>query len=486
MKIKNMKIYGGTTLLALLSYGVCMLTFASCKGTDKENYPQQLKQYFDKDIATVTGASRYSAYFDLSDGVVLAYKGNKGAANFLNATVQRLTADDSCDVFSLAADQITPLKLKQTQLYNKVIDPKSYDQQMAPIEKTLDKIVKEDKSSLLVTDFEEFTPDRQVQHQSFATRYFVDWLKRGNDITFFVFDFVGVHNINYHLYFIVFDNKNHELLNRIKESVAGVTGYKEFHLSCDAYKAYTQYPTSAKGGNYHDAATGEDYVTGVLEDGSADAYTGFGEGARLEFYPFGVTWADALNNANDATQSGFKPKYTDLFRNLFFDFSKQDSYIIKKLDVKVTDVEDDFEKYSDYMAALADKTKTSEYYDEDGKLLPEYDYTKEAGKTTEIKDMLVLDQKLFDQTMAQTGGKKVEIGIGFSPFFKGEIIGGESDDLYRVDVVIAESQPNTGPRIDELFSWGANNNLRDAIRNTLLELNPKGTIIYTYFVKTID
>ena len=40
-------------------------------------------------------------------------------------------------------------------------------------------------------------------------------------------------------------------------------------------------------------------------------------------------------------------------------------------------------------------------------------------------------------------------------------------------------------RLDELFSWGANNNLRDAIRNTLQVLNPKGTVIYTYFVKTI-
>lgn len=465
---------------------VSMLSVVSCKSHDDASYSKRLKEYFDKDITTVEGVSRYSAYFDLSDGVVLAYKGNKNADRFLNATVQRITADNSCDVFSLASDQITPLKLKQTQLYNKVMDAKSYDQQMAPIEKTLAKIVKDGKSSLLVTDFEEFTPDRQVQHQSFATRYFVEWLKRGNDITFFVFDFVGVHSIRYHLYFIVFDNKSHELLNRIKGSTVGVTDYQEFHLSRDAYEASTAYPSSFQGGNYHDAATGDDLVTGVLEDGSPEAYTGFDEGSRLEFYPLGVTWADALSNATAAKQAGFNPKYTDLFRNLFFDFSKQDSYAIKKLAVKVTDVEEDFEKYSNYREALADKTKQSEYYDENGKLLPDYDYAKAPGKTTEIKDMLVLDQQLFDRSMAQTAGNKVEIGIGFSPNFKGAIIGGEANDLYRVDVVIAESQPNIGSRIDELFSWGANNNLRDAIRNTLLELNPKGTVIYTYFVKAID
>ena len=199
----------------------------------------------------------------------------------------------------------------------------------------------------------------------------------------------------------------------------------------------------------------------------------------------GVAWEDALKNTQEATQAGFNPKYSDLFRNLFFDFSNQDSYIIKKLDVKVTDVEEDFQKYSMYQKALADKEKSAEYYDENGKMLADYDYSKGAHKAKEISDMLALDQNLFKQSMAQSGGKKAEIGIVFSPNFKGNIIGGDPTDLYRIDVTIAESQPNISPRLDQLFSWGANNNLRDAIRNTLQELNPKGTVIYTYFVKTL-
>ena len=63
-----------------------------------------------------------------------------------------------------------------------------------------------------------------------------------------------------------------------------------------------------------------------------------------------------------------------------------------------------------------------------------------------------------------------------------------SDSFVLSDNVIypiAESQPNISPRLDQLFSWGANNNLRDAIRNTLQELNTNGTVIYTYFVKTL-
>ena len=464
--------------------GLATLSLNSCGNSDDVNLPQQVKQYFDKDLTLKDRTTRYSAYFDLSDGVVLAYK-NQGAASFLNATVQRLTSSDSCHVFSLADDKITPLQLKQTELYNKIMDTKSYVQQMAPIEKTLDKIVKEGKSSLLVTDFEEFTPDHQVQHQSFATRYFIDWLKQGNDITFFVFDFIGVKNIPYHLYFIVFDNKSHQFLNQIKESVVGITGYQEFHLSTDAYSASTQYPSASQGGNYHDAATGEDLVTGVLEDGSKDAYTSYGKNARLEYYPLGVSWEDAWKNAQEATQTGFNPKYTDLFRNLFFDFSNQDSYIIQKLEVKVSDVEEDFQRYSLYQKAMEDKDKSSEYFDENGKLLPDYDYKKTSIRNPEIQDLVCIDQNLFQQSMAKSAGKKAEIGIVFSPNFKGNIIGGNPTDLYRIDVTIAESQPNLSPRLDELFSWGANNNLRDAIRNTLQELNPKGTVIYTYFVKAI-
>lgn len=472
--------------LLSLSVLTMALLLASCDSKSGGSIPVQVKSYFDKDISQSGASKGYSAYFDLSDGVVLAYQRNQGAASFLNETVQRLTSGDSCNVYSLAADAITPLNLKQTDLYNKIMDQSSYTQQMAPIEKTLDKIVREGKSSLLVTDFEEYTPNHMVQHQSFATRYFTDWLKKGNDITFFVFDFIGVKNIHYHLYFIVFDNKSHKFLNYIKEATTGTTGYQEFHLSTDAYSCSTEYPSATKGGNYHEDESGEDLITSVLEDGRDEAYTNFGKNSRTEYYPLGVKWGDALKNTIDAKDAGFKPKYTDLFRHLFFDFSNQDSYIIKKLSVRVTDVEKDFDEFEDYLEAVNDKDDHADYYDENGRLLSKFDYTKHHDQPVEIKDMLELDQNLFNQTMAASGGKKVEIGIGFSPNFKGKIVGGDDDDLYRIDVIIDECQPNLSPRIDQLFSWGANFNLRDAIRNTLQNLNPRGTVIYTYFVKVLD
>lgn len=443
-----------------------------------------IKDYFNKDIASLRSSNRVSAYFDLSDGVVLAYKRNVSAADFLNRVVQKITAGEDCDVYSLAADSITALKLKQTELYNKIIDEFSYNQQMAPIEKTLDKIVSEGKASLLVTDFEEFTPDKRVQHQAFATRYFVKWLNQGNDITFFVFDFIGVKKIPYHLYFIIFDNKKHELLRSIKETVRGVKDCREFHLARDAYEAMTEYPSSTKGGNYHDES-GLDVVTAVPEDGSLIAYKSLGEGLKAEFYPVGEQWRNVLTNSKAMSEAGVQPKFTHLFRHLFFDFSNTDSYIIEKLKLKVTNVQDDFVKYTQYRTALAAGKDDLDFYDENGKLLPEFDYKKSPGRVVEVNDLFELDQELFKKSLEQSRGKKTEIGIMFSPIFKGDVIGAQTGDLLRVDVCVDKARPNSEQNLTEIFSWGQNTNLRDAVRNTLQELNPQGTIIYTYFLREL-
>ena len=64
---------------------LCALSLTSCGSGADGDYATQLKQYFDKDVETADGTGAMSAYFDLSDGMVLAYKGNADAAGFLNA-----------------------------------------------------------------------------------------------------------------------------------------------------------------------------------------------------------------------------------------------------------------------------------------------------------------------------------------------------------------------------------------------------------------
>ena len=485
------KIILGNVLLAagaLLS----SMSVTSCCGEDvKIDMPAEVKAYYDKDIVSAEVKDMVSAYFDLSNGIIEAYKTNPNAEQVMKQTVNRLTSGENCTVYSMADDKIEPLELKQTALYNKIVDASSYSRQMAPIEKTLSQIVAEGKSALLVTDFEEYTPDKRVQHASFAAPYFQKWLQAGKDITFFIFNYTE-GKAEKHLYFIVFDNKQHNLLKLVRESMSSSVANGEFTLSPDAYSCTTEYPSAIKGGNYHMADNAqEDIVTNVIETGTGNCFTAYGEGSRVEYYPIGDVWENILMNAKGASEIGNTPVFTDLLRNLFFDFSNQDSYIIKKLDVRVTNVQNDFMKFVAWSMWNKDKQAYSECYesiDEKGEpaLLEEHDYSKGPATINEIKDMFAIDQKLFEETFQQSEGKKTEIGIVFSPNFNGKPVGAEDTDMLRIDVVIAESEPNLSPRLDELFVFNGNNNLRDAITVTLQNMNPRGTIIYTYFLKMAE
>ena len=55
--------------------------------------------------------------------------------------------------------------------------------------------------------------------------------------------------------------------------------------------------------------------------------------------------------------------------------------------------------------------------------------------------------------------------------------------LYRVDIVVANAEPNLGSQIDKLFSWSGNNCLSSAVRNVLQHCNPQGSCVYSYFIR---
>ncbi len=54
----------------------------------------------------------------------------------------------------------------------------------------------------------------------------------------------------------------------------------------------------------------------------------------------------------------------------------------------------------------------------------------------------------------------------------------------RIDLYVADAEPNLGPQIDALFGWPGNNCLSSAVRNVLQHCNPRGSNVYTYFVRT--
>lgn len=267
----------------------------------------------------------------------------------------------------------------------------------------------------------------------------------------------------------------------------------------------TSYLAAAKGGTYHDAS-GDDIVSMSNEDGSDDAFFRI-DSLRAESYCFGATWQDIVTNAKDQTaengadgMNGNDMPFTHLFRNLFIDLSHSDSYKLNTLDVKVTDVNDDIEKYWAWYVASQNKPiikkengevyldftgheDGEKYYDEKGNILPEYDYSKEGGKIAEIKDVLVFDNDLFNTTYSKNP-KNVELGIRLKPGFSGEILQlGNEDHVFRVDIIVQSASICNQDTLRELFGWTGNDCLFYSVKNALQDMNPEGRSIYSYFIR---
>ena len=467
---------------------VVLATVSCCTKSDEDTITksgEKVFMYFSKDMNLPAENDKYAAYFDFSDGMQHAYA-DEATKSVLKNMVQKITGNsDKFEMFSMQDDSIVSLPFKTTELYNSIIDASSYEHQNAPIEKTLKKIVEDGKNALLVTDFEEYTTDKRIQQQAFATQYFEKWLKGGKDITFFVTDFVE-KGVTKHLYYIVFDDPSHNLLTMIEDGMKGSNpNYQRFLLSTNAYSFTTKYASATSGGTYHDQY-GSDNVTAAIEDGNDESvYTTHSKDYKMEYYPFGGgSWADIVTNAKSLQEEGVDPKdkFTHLLSNLYADFSNQDSYIIDEVNIKVSDVQDDFDAFNNHrIAEQAEKPAKGEendYYDAVGNLKPDFVYNSKPIK--EIRDMLILNEDLFKGSM-EKDPKNVMLAIDFDDKFDGSKA---NNNLLRVDIFIKDREPNID-NLASLFSWQGNENLMMAIKNTLQDLKTVENPVYTYFIKLI-
>ena len=502
-------------LIIVLIVASCVLSLCGCSKPEFElSGVEKVALYYIKDIPEPKEQNAIEAYFDFSDGMNWAYQ-NDTTKNILKDIVNKVSNENGAKIYSMADDQITLLPEKTTTLFNTIMTPTSYTKAFAPIEKTLARIVELDHNALLVTDFEEYTTDGKIQTAAFASKYFEEWLNRGYDIKFYITDYVE-NGLSKHLYFILFNTKNHALQQKVEEAIKSQPkNYKEYLLSTNPWKLTTKYIGAAYGGCYHDQAN-QDIVSGTDESGTSESYCNFNlEGweatilqnspffksvGRLnaEYYPMGAAWSEIVKNAESASQLEGHERFTDLLRGLFVDLSDQDSYIVSQLDVIATDVQQDMDAYiNSLMPQIVGKPEmvndgegglvaapTAEqepYYDEHGNIRADYIYTPKS--LAQIMDAFVLNQTLFANTL-QTDPSKVEIGIDFKPGFSGSIGGYQPGDMIRLDIVIAECEPNISA-LSSLFSWQGNSNLADAIKNTLQNLKPENRVIYSYFIKTI-
>lgn len=456
------------SLLFSASAAFLVIFFSACS-SDSTPVPEILYAYLGAHEECVGATDGYCAYFDLSDGMLDTYSDPVTKQN-IKSIVNKITGNDNCkQVYALKNGLIEKLEKSQTELYNYILSPKSYAQ-MAPIEEALKAIVSDDKSAFLVTDFEEYT-NRTIQQQNYAKTYFVEWLKKGYDIFFFVMDYKEGKKEK-HLYFTVFDSPVRTLYKEIMEALKGNgVNYKIFNLSNNLVAYNYNYMAASKGGCYHESASLEDIVSCTNETGEGDCYTIFKE-YNAEFYPFEATWKDIVSNANAMKEVGNEPVFTHLITGPVADFTLMNGYEINALALSISNIQKDFDKFAGYYAFKTQGLNA----DENGNVLSEFDYTQGGSAISQVEDLFVYSGKIDDG--------KATVNIDFRPGFSGEIANMNTSDLMRVDVVIADCEPKYDV-VDQLFGWEGNSSLSQSVRNTLQEMKPAGKVIYSFFIRGI-
>lgn len=171
----------GSSLLMFLASMSLVGCTSSCGGNkvDLSPNPQNIQAYYEKDSQRMPNEGKWAAYFDFS-GVYIAYDDPATAQTF-NGITQKVTGSlNNYDLYSLANEKIEKLNGNDlhsaANIFAQLHNPAAQGQLYAPIEKTLKKIVDENRSALLVTDYEEYTPGHQIYQQAYATPYFEEWL----------------------------------------------------------------------------------------------------------------------------------------------------------------------------------------------------------------------------------------------------------------------------------------------------------------------
>lgn len=475
--------------------------FSNCNSND--GYRHNVDKYIELETqAAIDDAALnqgISVYVDFSDGMNAAY-GSRIAQDALKKLINVFTgASEQADFYSLADGKISPLELKQTEIYNAIMSPANYKKAMAPIEETVKQITDKRQAALLITDFEEYNGGI-IQQQNYAKDYFIKWLEDGYNITFYKIDYKEGAK-DKHLYFAIFDYAMNALGARVEIAIHEYigNGIDKFVLASPkaSFGLATAYLSASKGATYHNSE-GEDIVTAVIEKGDDESYITYtkadengdyknlytsrkpGYGPLKAYYPLGVPWEGIISNSKSMQEEGIAPedKFKHLFSNTFVNFSIQDGYTINSVVAKLYNCE------ATMNAFIEAQNREMSEDEEEGKPA---DTNKQMPKPHEIMDMMTATLTPV-QTADLPGTGWYEITADFDSRFSGRIPASMKtpEDLLRLDIVIGEAVPRLEV-VQEFFAWPGNNSLAESVRNTLQneKINPKGQPVVTFYIKVL-
>ena len=472
----------------------------------EDNLNARVGDYFDNTLGEKSNpvSGNPVVYVDFSDGLIQAYTNNPENSKIIQAITNKLVNPNiEWNALGFEKGKITKLEFSSNQLFNKVTDPKSYSGIMAPIQTAIGEITKGNNDALLVTDFEEYTPDGIEQFENYPKQYFINWLSKGNSVTFFYTDYKEKNNkskivTDKHLFFTVFTHGKpnaNSLITHIEDAVTGRFTPKRFDLTNNPYLLTNEY--------------GGKELTGLgmdLQKQVTSTLNGLNVNKPFEFINIGkFNWEYIDKTINN-------PKYKDdvFLAKLFINTSNESSYKLSKIVVKAYDVTDDYLKYNKSNEAANHKPvvtkdkngntvfdeKASDaisklcYDPKNSQLKPEWIYSYK-NEITPIDEVFVLNQELFTNNK-KDHADKVELQIKMHPNYKVANIK-NPNGLIRVDMVIDDCSFNDSNTQLLDFQWNSgtmkdkiNNSLSEAIRNALQDpqVLPKGKVIYSFYIKT--
>jgi hypothetical protein len=513
--MKKSKFSGTLLLLPML------LFFFSCRNEDKSSpfanfHPEkEIGKYIDGYYSSSLGeasnpkSGNPAVYIDFSDGLVQAYTKTPQNVQIIQAITNKLVSP-SVEWYSMGDGKISKLEYNSNELFNKVSDSKQYKTIMAPIQETLKKITEGNNDALMVTDYEEYTPDGKEQIENYPKTYFINWLKKGNSITLFYTDYEEVNaktkvKSPKHLYFTVFTQgrvTENSMVSMIRDAFKGRITTKEFNINNNPYSVSNDY--------------GGKEMTG-LQNKAYSKYVNLNNNAcadrKLPYEVIGINkpWDEKLD---EFVKKNIIEKEAGVFMGkLLLNAADQSSYKLNKIAVKVYDVSADYKRYAQCEEAkihapqlTKDKGKNDVWADQSAKdpviaacyeknttrLKNEWVYAPSKDKPgEEWAEVFSNDEKIFSDHM-KNSPDKVELITTFHKNYKVKNIK-KADALWRIDYIVEDATFNdANPQLAD-FSWPSttekgktNTSLSEAVRNTLQDesVRPKGKILYTYYIKT--
>jgi hypothetical protein len=381
---------------------------------------------------------------------------------------------------------------------------------MSPLEDALKKITEGNSDAILITDFEEYTPDGKEQKFNYAKQYFTSWIQGGNSITLFYSPYTETNSKSKltgqkSLYFAIFsygEVDENSLLTKFELAISNqnLSDLKRFEINANPFKVSNDYGGKSRTGLTPDDPSLKDLELGNEAEVLWSYHNGLYEsGSFYEVMEFTL-------NPGDLYKGYFSEKKR-FARNLFIDASKMDSYQLKMIKAEFTDVTDDFERYVrsevakdnkptltkdegnnvvwDDASASNEVTATC-YVENTEELKPECSYA--YSNPSAIDEIFDIDRELFSDHL-KNSPETVELITVFHNNYNPEnndlIVG----RVYRLDLTIESAEAVESEQLED-FRWnsiinranGTNESLYQSIRNTLQDVRPKGRV-YSYYIK---